>query len=282
MEIMTGHTCDSCSFNGTLLEVVQHNRKVHVSDKTDATSCCICSGRVLSCNLRRHIRNCHPDDCAVRCYICSEPFVEDKDMRNHVRCGCLKHPGKARSSFIIGEKKKSKKRGQASTASAASIPANFNSFLDHCRPDDVNKYISKHLQTDAAYRSECSDVVDRVDTFFEDCEGFTLDRFIQGGSIGKGTVIKSKSDIDCVMFTSNLPSIDSPDYSRQLQFSLEWVEDKLKESRLSIAYNLEVLGRTSHAVKLRVKTKKKGHESHDVDLLLATDLLGECPTQEHH
>ncbi|XP_035685361.1 2'-5'-oligoadenylate synthase-like protein 2 [Branchiostoma floridae] len=100
----------------------------------------------------------------------------------------------------------------------------------------------------------------------------------QSGSLGKGTAIKSKSDIDLVMLISELPPIDSHDYYRQLQYYLEQMERAMITSKDSIAYNLEVLGRTSHAVKLRVKTQKRDHESHDVDLLLATDLLGPDPT----
>ncbi|XP_078604910.1 2'-5'-oligoadenylate synthase-like protein 2 [Branchiostoma floridae x Branchiostoma japonicum] len=157
----------------------------------------------------------------------------------------------------------------------------FRIFILYSPGADINKYISEHLQTDEEYCRECSDVVDRVATFFKErTTEFKVNRFIKGGSLGKGTAIKSKSDIDCVMFTSNLPSIDSDDYRDQLQLHLEWVEKKLKESSASISFNFDVLGRTSHAVKLRVRTRKRGHDSNDVDLLLATDLLGECPTDE--
>eukprot|EP00058_Branchiostoma_floridae_P014849 XP_002600337.1 hypothetical protein BRAFLDRAFT_66570 [Branchiostoma floridae] len=154
------------------------------------------------------------------------------------------------------------------------VPAGFNTFLDHCRPGDVHSYISQHLQTDESFRDECSDVVDRVASFFKRSSLFTVTRFIKGGSLGKGTAIKSKSDIDCVMFISELPPIDSDDYYRQLQRHLERMERGLIRSKNSIAYNFEVVGRTSYAVQLRVKTQKRDHESHDVDLLLATDLLG--------
>ncbi|XP_078603541.1 2'-5'-oligoadenylate synthase-like protein 2 [Branchiostoma floridae x Branchiostoma japonicum] len=162
--------------------------------------------------------------------------------------------------------------------SSFTVPAELNAFLNDCRPGDVNRYISQHLQTDESFRDECSDVVDRVASFFKRSSLFTVTRFIKGGSLGKGTAIKSKSDIDCVMFISELPSIDNHDYNRQLQGYLEQMKGALVRSKNSIAYNLEVLGRTSHAVKLRVKTQKRGHESHDVDLLLATDILGHYPT----
>ncbi|XP_078604403.1 2'-5'-oligoadenylate synthase-like protein 2 [Branchiostoma floridae x Branchiostoma japonicum] len=76
------------------------------------------------------------------------------------------------------------------------------------------------------------------------------------------------------MFISELPPIDSDDYYGQLQRHLEQMERALIRSKNSIAYNFEVVGRTSYAVQLRVKTQKRDHESHDVDLLLATDLLG--------
>ncbi|XP_066275475.1 2'-5'-oligoadenylate synthase 2-like [Branchiostoma lanceolatum] len=95
---------------------------------------------------------------------------------------------------------------------------------------------------------------------------------------GHACAIKSKSDIDCVLFTSNLPSMDSYDYKRQLELHLKWAEIELRESSSSIANNPEVLGRTSHAVKLRVN--RSDHASHDVDLRLARDLLGENPSRE--
>ncbi|XP_078687087.1 2'-5'-oligoadenylate synthase-like protein 2 [Branchiostoma floridae x Branchiostoma belcheri] len=194
-----------------------------------------------------------------KCGICSDGFSTTRGVQDHRRD---KH-GSSGGGYGYGY--------------AETIPADINTFLDRCGPDDVHKYIFQHLQTDESYRDECSDVVDRVATFFRGRQGFTLNRFIKGGSLGKGTAIKSKSDIDCVMFTSDLPSIDSPHYKGNLESLLKWAEDQLKKSSSSIAYNLEVIGRTNHAVKLRVQSHKKDHASHDVDLLLATDLLGENP-----
>ncbi|XP_066295688.1 2'-5'-oligoadenylate synthase-like protein 2 [Branchiostoma lanceolatum] len=156
--------------------------------------------------------------------------------------------------------------------------SDFNDFLNHYAPFHVNSYICQQLQTDQSYSEECSSVVDRLADFFKRSSLFTVNRFIKGGSLGKGTTIKSKSDIDCVMFISELPPTDSHDYHRQLQRHLEQMERALIRSKDSIAYNLEVVGRTSHAVKLRVKTQKWDHASHDVDLLLARDLLGPVPS----
>ncbi|XP_019643130.1 PREDICTED: 2'-5'-oligoadenylate synthase 2-like [Branchiostoma belcheri] len=193
-----------------------------------------------------------------KCGICSDGFSTERGVQDHRRD---KHGSSGGGYYYAA-------------SSPVTIPANMNTFLDRYRPSDVHEYISQHLQTDESYRKECSDVVDRVATFFMGRPDFTLNRFIKGGSLGKGTAIKSKSDIDCVMFTSDLPSIDSDDYEDDLDTLLEWMEDQLESSSIPV----EISGRTGFAVKLRVKTRKAGHASHDVDLLLAPDLLGEYTT----
>ncbi|XP_035685359.1 2'-5'-oligoadenylate synthase 1A-like [Branchiostoma floridae] len=161
---------------------------------------------------------------------------------------------------------------------ATTVPADFNDFLNDCRLKDVHSYISQHLQTDESFRDECSSAVDHLADFFKRRPLFTVCRFIKGGSLGKGTAIKSKSDIDCVMFIDELPQIDDSGYSRALKRYLDQMEETLRMSRRSIAYDFVVEDRTKHAVKLSMQTQKKDHESHDVDLLLAKDILGPQPT----
>ncbi|CAH1272521.1 OAS3 [Branchiostoma lanceolatum] len=290
---MAGYTCGSCSFSGTLLQVVEHNRNMHVSDKYQKTPCCLCSKRVQSRRLRFHIRRRHASHCTVHCSGCSEPFVANFDMNMHVRNGHCKlsnrRSGNEVHSFQHLFQTTATYKAHASTTDTSSdsesdddtdsdSSSDIEDFLDRCKPADAYRYISDHLQPDESYRDECSSVVEHLANFFKRSSGFTVNKFIKGGSLGKGTAIKSKSDVDLVMFISELPSIDSYDYSRQLRKQLDELESTLQRSKWSIAYDLNVVGRTGHAVKLRVQTKKAHQEPHDVDLLLASDLLGPSPT----
>eukprot|EP00058_Branchiostoma_floridae_P014852 XP_002600340.1 hypothetical protein BRAFLDRAFT_66573 [Branchiostoma floridae] len=169
-------------------------------------------------------------------------------------------------------------------------------LLDNFKPDDINRYISGHLQMGWSYNYGCGGVSDNLAYFFQRINPlFKIIRIIKGGSLQKGTAIRPKSGIDLVMFISELPSVDSPNYSRQLEHHLEQVKDaliatkKAKKSALTstgskrrrrqpreisfIKRRVEVVGRSNHAVKLRVYSWERKHAAHDVEILLAKDLL---------
>eukprot|EP00058_Branchiostoma_floridae_P014850 XP_002600338.1 hypothetical protein BRAFLDRAFT_66571 [Branchiostoma floridae] len=163
--------------------------------------------------------------------------------------------------------------------------ADIKDFLDSCKPADVHRYISDHLQPDESYRNECSSVVDHLARFFKTGSDFTVNRFIKGGSLGKGTALKSKSDVDVVMFISELPAIRSFNYSDKLRMQLDALESTLqrpwqsiRNAAIGIGFRVAVVGRTNYAVKLRVQSLKPDHKPHDVDLLLTSDLLGPTPS----
>ncbi|XP_066295630.1 2'-5'-oligoadenylate synthase 1-like [Branchiostoma lanceolatum] len=215
-----------------------------------------------------------------KCVICSNGFSTPNGMQQHRKdkhgSSASRFGGYSFTAHATTRDPSSDSESDDNTDSDSS--SDYGNVLDISDPANAIKYISDHLQTDKPFRDECSSVVEHLANFLKRSSGFKVEKIIKGGSLGKGTAIKSKSDIDLVMFISELPSIDSPDYNDELHEQLDELQSTLKSSMQSIAYDLKVTGRTGHAVKLRVQAKAD-HEPHEVDLLLANDMLGPSPTK---
>ena len=85
---------------------------------------------------------------------------------------------------------------------------------------------------------------------------------IQGGSIGKGTAVKDKADIDCVVFLNNVKTMN--EHKRKLQDTKDDLESCLEESPYKDQITLEE--QTPFAVKFKFRLISTSREF-DVDLL---------------
>ena len=91
---------------------------------------------------------------------------------------------------------------------------------------------------------------------------------IQGGSIGKGTAVKDKADIDCVIFLNNIKTLE--EHKRNLRQTKKRLKSYLKQSKdQKITFD----GQTRFAVKFKVRLPDSSREF-NVDLLptFTTDL----------
>ena len=105
--------------------------------------------------------------------------------------------------------------------------------------------------------------------------------YLQGGSLGKGTAIKGKADLDVVMYVSNRfhdmqsflrgigPAIN--DLKREIK---RWSDQRSGVGRVNLGDT------TRHAVKMSIQySRLDGTEEIDVDLLPAINILAQGKTR---
>ena len=84
---------------------------------------------------------------------------------------------------------------------------------------------------------------------------------IQGGSVGKGTAVKKKADIDCVVFLNNVKTMK--EHKLKLQETKKELESCLRKSRYKAQITFEK--QTPFAVKFKFRLDLS--REFDVDLL---------------
>lgn len=101
---------------------------------------------------------------------------------------------------------------------------------------------------------------------------------LQGGSAGKGTALKNKSDADVVLFLSCLPSYEEQKKNRK--DILDLIMIRLKACRESLLFDVYISepkykgpDNTPRSLSLTLSSKET-RESIDVDILPAYDALG--------
>ena len=82
---------------------------------------------------------------------------------------------------------------------------------------------------------------------------------IQGGSVGKGTAVKDKADIDCVVFLNNVKTMK--EHQRKLQDTKDDLESCLKQSPYRKVITIKQ--QTKFAVKFRLDLSRE----FEIDLL---------------
>ena len=84
---------------------------------------------------------------------------------------------------------------------------------------------------------------------------------IQGGSVGKGTAVKDKADIDCVVFLNDVKTMK--EHKLKLQETKDCLESCLEQS--SYKKQITFGKQTPFAVKFRLRLKSS--REFDIDLL---------------
>ena len=85
---------------------------------------------------------------------------------------------------------------------------------------------------------------------------------IQGGSVGKGTAVKDRADIDCVVFLNNLTTMK--EYKRNLLETKNCLESCLKQSPYKGQITFDE--QTPFAVQFKLRLDNSSPEFH-IDLL---------------
>ncbi|XP_068718912.1 2'-5'-oligoadenylate synthase 1-like isoform X2 [Montipora capricornis] len=184
------------------VERVMSERGTEKGSRRVRVQCCVqgCSRMVRK--LRLHIRKFHEKLCPLACSDCNAKFVGPRDLANHHRNGC---PPRRKQIETFFEK------------------------CDFSNSSAVNKFITKDLQLDEASRSGISEVVDLLYKHLQhNLPQFSINKLVKGGSVGKGTAVKDKADIDCVVFLNNVKTMG--EHKRNLQNTKNRLELCLKQS----------------------------------------------------
>ncbi|XP_053391606.1 2'-5'-oligoadenylate synthase 1A-like [Mercenaria mercenaria] len=130
----------------------------------------------------------------------------------------------------------------------------------------LEEFVAETIQPDAAYLDSCGAVVDRLVHFLQNNvpDRIRPARVVKGGSLGKGTAVKGKSDIDLTLILARYSEVeamihDMPSILHQLEQYLEKYG------------HVKVVGKTGHAVQVELSCHS-GH-THSVDILPAVDIL---------
>ncbi|XP_040587306.1 2'-5'-oligoadenylate synthase 1A-like [Mesocricetus auratus] len=147
---------------------------------------------------------------------------------------------------------------------------------------ELDKFIEDHLLPDTTFRKDVKAVINIMCTFLKErCfqgadHPVRVSKVVKGGSLGKGTALKGRSDADLVVFLSNLTSFEDQ-LNRRAEFIQEikkqlcnfqrerhiWVKFEVQSSWWSNPRALSFKLSSSHL-----------HQEVEFDVLPAYDVLG--------
>ncbi|XP_067056712.1 2'-5'-oligoadenylate synthase 1-like [Acropora muricata] len=170
------------------------------------------------------------------------------------------------------------RRKQIETMAASSTVRTRNTSLietffenvDFSDSSAVNKFITNKLQLDEANRNAVYKAVDSLCRYLQhylpsfsiNKSAFSINKFVKGGSFGKGTAVKDKADIDCVVFLNNVKTVE--EHKLNLPTTKDRLELCLKQSRYKDQITFEE--QTPFAVKFKFRLESMS-QKFDVDLL---------------
>ncbi|KAL3868664.1 hypothetical protein ACJMK2_041442 [Sinanodonta woodiana] len=131
--------------------------------------------------------------------------------------------------------------------------------------ENLDIFDAQNLQMNDSYRASCNAVIDRLVKFLQNNVPIKVKEVVKGGSLGKGTAVRDKSDIDLVVFLSNYPTVRS--VRADMHQLLATLEIYLRRYG-----GCNVLVPTPFSVQVNVSCHAS-HE-HSVDILPACDVLG--------
>ncbi|NWV36383.1 OASL2 protein, partial [Grantiella picta] len=154
--------------------------------------------------------------------------------------------------------------------------------LETVTAKNLDGWIADNLQPSTAFTMQVKETVGQICEFlkrncFED-EIHVL-KTVKGGSAGKGTALKNKSDADVVLFLSCLSSYQEQKMNRKVILDLIMI--RLKACRESLQFDVSITepkykgpDNTPRSLSLTLHSKMS-RESIDVDILPAYDALGQ-------
>nr|XP_010597266.1 2'-5'-oligoadenylate synthase 1 isoform X2 [Loxodonta africana] len=99
--------------------------------------------------------------------------------------------------------------------------------LRNTPPRNLDKFIEDHLLPDTLFRTQVREAVDTICSFLKErcfIGSVRVSKVVKGGSSGKGTALKGRSDADLVVFLSNLTS-----FQEQLKHRGIFIEEIRKQ-----------------------------------------------------
>ncbi|XP_074061897.1 2'-5'-oligoadenylate synthase 1-like [Macrotis lagotis] len=151
------------------------------------------------------------------------------------------------------------------------------------RPKHLDKFIEDSLLPDTTFRIEVRRAIHMIASILKErCfqgtgKSVRVTKVVKGGSSGKGTALKGRSDADLVVFLSNLHSYKDQ-IDRRGEFLKEikrWLEEYEREQGSTFEVKFEVSKWTNPRVLSFRITSKYTMQSVDFDVLPAFDVLGQ-------
>lgn len=145
----------------------------------------------------------------------------------------------------------------------------------------LDKFIEKHLLPDTPFRRQVKQAVHLICTFLkEECfqgarHPVRVSKVVKGGSSGKGTTLRGRSDADLVVFLSQLKSFQEQ-LERRGEFIQE-IREQLQACQRETGMRFQILGSRwqNPRVLSFVFTSPALNDSVEFDVLPAFDVLGQ-------
>ncbi|NXN11604.1 OASL2 protein, partial [Indicator maculatus] len=147
-------------------------------------------------------------------------------------------------------------------------------------PNKLDGWIMEELQPSTDFCDQVKETVRKICDFLkEDCfENIRVYKTVKGGSAGKGTALKNKSDADVVLFLSHFSSYQHQKQERK--YILDLIKERLHACRESLTFTVRISNprykgpdNTPRSLSLTLYSKETS-ESIEVDILPAYDALG--------
>ncbi|NXT83831.1 OASL2 protein, partial [Zapornia atra] len=147
---------------------------------------------------------------------------------------------------------------------------------------DLDAWIAAVLQPSLAFTKQVKETVKQIcdflkEDFFE--SDIRVHKTVKGGSAGKGTALKNKSDADVVLFLSCFTSYQEQKQKRK--YILDLIKDRLFACKRHLTFTVNIdeprykgPDDTPRSLSLTLSSKQTS-ESIEVDLLPAYDALGQ-------
>ncbi|CAH1265450.1 OAS1 [Branchiostoma lanceolatum] len=145
------------------------------------------------------------------------------------------------------------------------------SFLGLTSERELNAHIDRELQMTESDRVRYNRVLDGLyRTLQTEYNNLTVNRMVKGGSYGRGTALKDRSDLDVVLFFNGIPSMR--DFLAQQSRIIGHVATTLERSQWARDNGVCQVRAQQNAATLSLKLSG-GHQM-DVDIVPAFDNLG--------
>lgn len=138
--------------------------------------------------------------------------------------------------------------------------------------ESIGKFIKRVVRPDKEFLQEIGEVIDTIVTALQEkSEEIGIKEIIKGGSFGKGTAIKGKSDIDLLVV---IKDFEVKDLKRAItKRNLLTKMGKMFEEAVEEGGALcKFIKKTGYSVQFQLKTSQFDNEWHDVDILPIADL----------
>uniref|UniRef100_A0A4X1THB8 2'-5' oligoadenylate synthase n=1 Tax=Sus scrofa TaxID=9823 RepID=A0A4X1THB8_PIG len=155
--------------------------------------------------------------------------------------------------------------------------------LRHTPARDLDKFIEDHLLPNTCFRTQVKEAIDIVCRFLKErCFQGTADpvrvsKVVKGGSSGKGTTLRGRSDADLVVFLTKLTSFEDQlrrrgEFIQEIRRQLEACQ---REQKFKVTFEVQSPRRENPRALSFVLSSPQLQQEVEFDVLPAFDALGQ-------